>query len=574
MRSVESIKNQSSVAKEGAGAVILELEANVPDVQKILNEVRSEIDRIPSFPELAEDPEIKQITLRRSAIRVGVIGPDTDLPGAERDLRDLTEVIRDEILMLPSISQANIAGGRQYQIDVEISEKTLREYGLTLADVAGLIRRENVELPGGSMKTDSQEMLLRGKNKQLVGEQIAKIPLVTRPGGVVLTVDDLGDVRDEFDDTTAINRIDGKPGLVISVDKTASEDLLEIAEEVNEFVSARQANMPPGYSLRTWGDESINVRDRMMLLGKNGLQGLVLVLIVLAVFLELRLAFWVALGIPVSILGACAILFMTGNTMNMLSMFAFLMALGILVDDAIVIGENIYTHRKQGKDHVRAAVEGAHEVMPSVLASVATTIIAFSPLLFVPGIMGKFIEVMPFAVIAMLIISLFESILILPLPPGTRIRQRSPPSRTIHRQVLPLVAKLAGRGPMDVRGPAAGGCDRALGTRFHDSPFALSDLAFGSRVPLGQPCFGTGHPSHRDTVLHAGAEMVAAQSGHRDLDGCRGSSADGGILERRVHPIRTLSRAGRHRHRSPDYVSRWYSQPRNQRGHALSGASD
>jgi hydrophobic/amphiphilic exporter-1 (mainly G- bacteria), HAE1 family len=414
VRTVESIKTQFSVAREGAGSVILELESNVPDVQKILNEVRSEIDRIPSFPELAEDPEVKQITLRRSAIRLGVIGPDTNQPGAERELRDLTEDIRDKLLMLPSVSQASIGGGKQYQIDVEISEKTLREYGLTLQDVAGIIRRENLEMPGGSMKTDSQEMLLRGKNKQLVGERIAKIPLVTQPGGVVLTVDDLGDVRDEFDDTTAINRINGKPGLVISISKTASEDLLAIAEEVNEFVAAEQAVMPHGYSLRTWGDESINVRDRMTLLGRNGLQGLVLVLIVLAVFLELRLAFWVALGIPISILGACGILLYSGHTMNMLSMFAFLMALGILVDDAIVIGENIYTHRKLGKDHVRAAVDGAHEVMPSVLASVATTIIAFSPLLFVPGIMGKFIAVMPFAVIAMLIISLFESILILP----------------------------------------------------------------------------------------------------------------------------------------------------------------
>ncbi len=414
VRSVESIKTQASVAKEGAGSVILELESNVPDVQKILNEVRSEIDRIPSFPELAEDPEVKQITLRRSAIRVGVMGPDTDEPGAERELRDLTEEIRDDLLMLPSVSQANISGGRQYQIDVEVSEKTLREYGLTLADVAGIIRRENLEMPGGSMKTNSQEMLLRGKNKQLVGERIAEIPLVTQPNGVVLTVDDLGNVRDEFADTTAISRIDGRPGLVVSITKTSVEDLLLIAKEVNEFVDEHQALMPAGYSLRTWGDESINVRDRMELLGKNGLQGLVLVLIVLAVFLELRLASWVALGIPISILGACAILLATGQTMNMLSMFAFLMALGILVDDAIVIGENIYTHRKQGKEHVQAAVDGTFEVMPSVLASVATTIIAFSPLMFVPGIMGKFIAVMPFAVIAMLIISLVESILILP----------------------------------------------------------------------------------------------------------------------------------------------------------------
>jgi len=412
IRPIEHVKKLTSVSREGVGYCLLELESSVPDVQRTLNEVRSEVDRIPSFPELAEDPEIKQITLRQAAIRVGVVGPSSDDANAELDLREVAEEVRDDLLHLDLISQAKLIGVKEYQIDVEISEDTLRKYGLSLKDVAQIVRRENVEMPGGSMKTTSQEVLLRGKNKQLVGTEIAKIPLVTQPNGVVLTVGDLGAVRDEFADTTATSRINGSPGMVISVDKTAQEDLLGIVDQVRKYIANKK--LPPGYQLEYWMDASIMVRDRLELLARNGLQGLVLVFVILAIFLELRLALWVALGIPISMLGACAVLYWSGQTLNMLSMFAFLMALGILVDDAIVIGENVFSHRQQGKGLREAAIDGTVEVLPSVIASVSTTIIAFVPMLFVPGIMGKFIAVMPLAVISMLVISLLESTFILP----------------------------------------------------------------------------------------------------------------------------------------------------------------
>jgi multidrug efflux pump subunit AcrB len=423
VQTVDGIKKVYGVARESFGFVILELESNVPDVQKVLNEVRSEIDRIPSFPDLAEDPEVKQLSLRREAIQVGVIGPEDDSPEAEVALRDVAERVRRDLLLLPSVSQAELLGTKEYQIDIEIPERTLRKYGLTLQDVARIVRQENIEVPGGTMKTDTHEVLLRGKNKHEIGREIAKIPLVTDPGGVVLTVGDLGTVRDEFEDVAALHRINeaelnrasGLPGLVIKVEKTTKEDLMAITEKVRKFVEeANASDEYKGYRLTYWGDLSEVVEDRLSLLARNGLQGLALVFLALAVFLEIRLAFWVALGIPISILGACAFMLYTGQTLNMLSMFAFLMALGIVVDDAIVIGENIYAHRQMGKRFIPAAVDGTVEVLPSVLASVTTTIIAFSPLLFVPGVMGKFIAVMPLVVIAMLIISLIESTFILP----------------------------------------------------------------------------------------------------------------------------------------------------------------
>lgn len=412
VRSVDGIKKQTTVAAEGMGSVILELQTSVKDVQKVLNEVRSEIDRIPSFPELAEDPEIEQITMRRPAIRLAVIGPETNDPEAELKLREVTESVRDDLLQLGEISQANLIGARDYQIDVEIPESVLRSHGLTLSQVADIIRRENLEMPGGLLKAESEHILLRGRHKRVTGDEISRIPLVTQEDGAVLTVADLGIVRDDFNDTVAISRVDGKPGLVISIDKTSTEDLLTIVDSVHEFAADRE--MPAGYSLRTWRDSAVAVEDRMTLLSTNGLQGLLLVFLMLAIFLEFKLAFWVAMGIPVSILGACSILLYADQTLNMLSMFAFLMALGIVVDDAIVTGENIYAHREQGKSFVQSAIDGTIEVFPSVLGSILTSVIAFLPLMFVSGVMGKFIAVLPITIIAMLAISLFESTFILP----------------------------------------------------------------------------------------------------------------------------------------------------------------
>ena len=330
----------------------------------------------------------------------------------ELELRDVAELVREELLQLDSVSQVEVSGARDYQIDIELDQRTLRKYGLSLQQVADIVRGENLEIPGGTMRSESQEVLLRGENKRLIGQQIAELPLLTAPGGLVLQVGDLAHVHDAFVDTAAISEINGRPGLVLSVERTLTEDLLAMSDEVRQYVAAHQ--LPGGYQLLAWADRSVDVRERLQMLIDNGLMGLVLVFLVLAVFLDLRLAFWVALGIPVSLLGAGAVLLMAGQTLNMLSMFSFLMALGIVVDDAIVVGENVYAMQQKGKSLLQAAIDGTAEVMPSVIASVATTVIAFCPMFFVSGVMGKFIAVMPLAVIAILTISLLESQFVLP----------------------------------------------------------------------------------------------------------------------------------------------------------------
>lgn len=410
VRSVDGIERMTAIAQENAGFVVLELETDT-NSQKVLNEIRSEVDAIPSFPDLSEEPTVKELTFRVPAIRVGVMGQDSDDPEAHWRLREVSERVRDELLQLPTVSQATILGAPKYQIDIDIPEEQLRRYGLSLQQIARVIRRENMELPGGTLRTPGQDVLLRGKNKHEIGSEIAKLPVISDPSGDVITVAQLGSVSDGFVDDYWNCRVDDYPGMVISVNRTKSEDLLAMAAEVRDYVKNKKIQ---GYSLSYWNDRSVDVGDRMRMLIRNGIQGLVLVFIVLALFLDLRLAFWVALGIPVSVLGAGAVLYAGGQTLNMLSMFAFLIALGIVVDDAIVIGENIYKHREFGKGLAQAAIDGTYEVLPSVFASVATTIIAFIPLMYIAGVLGKFFVVIPVAVIAMLIISLVESMLILP----------------------------------------------------------------------------------------------------------------------------------------------------------------
>ena len=420
VRSIEGIKKVTTVAQEGSCSVILELVpgGRLPD--RVLDEVRSEVDRIPSFPLEAEDPQVTLVTNRRPSIRVGLLAPDSAprtpdgqlTSQAELDLRKVAERVRDDLLALPAIAQVDYLAARDYQIDIEIPEETLRSHGLTLRQAAEIIRRENRELPAGAIRSQSQEVLLRGNNRRTRGDELAELPLVTETSGAVLTVADLGIVRDEFTDAVAVNVINGKPALALSVIRSTSQDLLVMIDGVKNYVS--NASLPQGYQLMTWSDESVEVRGRLDLLQENGAQGLIIVFTLLLLFLDPKLAFWVALGIPFAILASGIFLYLTGQTLNLISMFAFVMALGIVVDDAIVVGENVYAHRQMGKSLTRAAIDGTIEVIPSVTTAVLTTVVMFSPLLFVSGTMGKFTAVMPAAIIVILLVSLVECVTILP----------------------------------------------------------------------------------------------------------------------------------------------------------------
>jgi HAE1 family hydrophobic/amphiphilic exporter-1 len=439
IKGIENITRTYSSSREGLGSVTVELDKDA-DVQKIMDDIKNEVDLIDTFPFEAEDPVITEIINRNPAITVAVYG---DVP--EKMLRRAADRIRDDLVDTGPISLATLVGVRDYEIAVEVSEENLRRYGLSFDQVSRALRAGSLDLPGGTIKTDHGEIIVRAKGQLYTGREFEDLPLITDAGGAVVRLGQVATVIDGFEDTDIRARFNGKPAALVQVNRTSQEDVIAISDTVRQYVADSRGSMPAGIELATWFDLSTMVRDRIDLLLRNGFQGIVLVFIVLALFLNLRLAFWVSVGIPISFMGAFMVLDFNGETINMISLFAFIMTLGILVDDAIIVGENIYSHYGRGKSSDRAVVDGVGEVGGPVVMAVTTTVVAFTPLMFIAGIMGKFISVMPRAVIAILIVSLGEALIILPAHlEGALLRSRRTGEKiggSIHERVRGRIEK-------------------------------------------------------------------------------------------------------------------------------------
>ncbi len=405
---IDGIKQLKSSADEGSGTVIAELYAS-QDSDQVLQDIKSEVDRIITFPEDAEKPVISKMLNRREVISVVVYGEV-----GERSLRQLAETVRDELLELPGITQVDLGGIRPFEISIEIPEERLRQYHLTLDQVASKIRSASLDLPGGSIKTTGGEILLRTKERRYFGPEYADIVILGNPDGSQVTLGDIAHVVDGFEDSDEFARFDNLPAAMVKVFRIGDQKPTDISELVLNYIDNKQLQLPDTVKLATWNDRSEIFESRMSLLQKNALYGLGLVIIILGLFLEIRLALWVMLGIPISFFGTLFLMPFIGVSINMISLFAFILALGILVDDAIVVGENIYEHRQTGKPFAKAAIDGALEVAIPVTFSILTTVAAFMPLIFVSGMMGKFIKVIPLIVIALLLTSLVESLFVLP----------------------------------------------------------------------------------------------------------------------------------------------------------------
>ncbi len=408
IKGIEGISRIISTAREGYGSILMELESGV-DIPSVLDDIKTEVDSIDTFPGEAEKPVIIEIVHNDPSIMVAVYGD-----ASEKLLRKTAEKIRDDLVDTDQISLASLVGVRDYEIGVELSEEALRNYGISFDYVAAAIKNHSIDLPGGEIKTESGEILVRTKGQLYTGSEFETIPLITLADGAIVRLGDVAEVKDAFEDSDLKTRFNGKPATLVSVNKTDKEDIIEICNAVKQYIANTNGKLPPEIKLATWQDMSSMVNDRIELLLKNGSQGMILVFIVLAMFLNLRLAFWVASGIPISFMIAFVFLDFYGATINMLSLFSFIMTLGILVDDAIIIGENVYTHSEMGKSTKDAVIDGLGEVGGPVVMAVTTTIVAFLPLMFISGIMGKFIAIMPKAVIAILIASLLEAFIILP----------------------------------------------------------------------------------------------------------------------------------------------------------------
>ncbi len=408
IQGIDGIEQITSTADEGSGTVLVEVGLGA-DTRRVLDDIKANVDAIETFPEETEKPIITELLARFRVVDIAVSG-QTD----EFTLKAIAERVRDDLAAQPGISLVEFASARPYEISIEVSEDALRRHGLTFDDVAMAVRRSSLDLPGGSVRADSGEILLRTIGQAYRGAEFERLVLLARPDGTRLRLGDVATVVDGFAETDQFGRFDGEPTMLVSIFRTGEQSDMEIARAVDEYMARAQATLPEGINLTVWMNQADILIDRLSLMLRNGLAGFALVFLMLALFLELRLAFWVSLGIPISFLGAIMLLPGMDVTANVVSTFAFIMVLGIVVDDAIIVGENIHRHQQHEPNRLRAAISGAQEIATPVTFAVLTTVAAFSPLLFVPGMMGKMMIFVPLVVIPCLLFSLVECLAILP----------------------------------------------------------------------------------------------------------------------------------------------------------------
>ena len=408
IQGIDGIKQITSTASEGMGTVQVEVELG-SDTRTVLDDIKNRVDAIDTFPEETEKPIIRELLARRQVIDIAVSGQTDELT-----LKTIAERIRSELSAIPEISQVELVSARPYEISIEVSELALRRHGLTFDDVARAVRRSSLDLPGGSVRSESGEILLRTIGQAYRGDEYERLVLLARTDGTRLHLGDVATVIDGFAETDQFARFDVEPTILISVFRSGDQSDLEISRVVFDYVDRTAPTLSEGISLTIWQDQARILNDRLSLMLRNGLTGFALVFIVLALFLELRLAFWVSLGIPISFLGMIMLMPGLDVTANVVSTFAFILVLGIVVDDAIIVGENIFRHQEEHGDGLRGSIEGAQEISKPVVFAVLTTVAAFTPLLFVPGFMGKMMIFVPLVVIPCLLFSLLESMNILP----------------------------------------------------------------------------------------------------------------------------------------------------------------
>jgi len=408
VQGLSGVKRIRSTAAENVGLIFIELLPQT-DSEAFLDKAKARVDAIETFPEEAKKPVISNFIIRKQVINVAVYGEVGEL-----SLKRAAERVRDELLALPEISQVELINVRPYEVSIELRENDLRLYDLAFDEVAHAVRRSSLNLPGGSIKTQGGEILLRSNTQAYSEDDFKRIPLRTKVDGSRLTLGDVAKITNGFADVDSRSEFDGKPAALVRVFRVGKQSAIQISTAAKDYVKNAQLSMPAGVSIETWQDDSSYLKGRLDLLYRNGKAGLALVFLILALFLRFRLAIWVTFGIPVSFLGTLWLMPYMDVSISLISLFGFIVVLGIVVDDAIVMGENIYTHQQKNGPGIKNTVIGAKEVARPVVFGVLTTIAAFYPLIAIEGNIGKVLRYIPLIVIPTLFFSLIECIVILP----------------------------------------------------------------------------------------------------------------------------------------------------------------
>lgn len=433
---IEGIDKIGSVATEGACSVNVELLTGYPR-DRALSDIKNKVDGIDTFPVEAEKPLVNHYQIRNNELQIALAGA-----AGERALKVHGERLRDGITANTSATQVELLNARADELSIEVSESSLRRHGLTFAQVVDAVRGSSIDLPGGSIKTDAGEILLRSAGQAYVGDEFESIVVITRANGTRVLLKDIAHVVDGFEEDPRYATFDGENAVMVYVYRVGEQKVLDLVADVKDYVNEFARTLPDGLTVTIWRDGSDYLRDRLDVLIQNGIGGFLLVFVVLALFLRLRLAFWVAIGVPISIMGALALFPIFSVSIDVLTLFGFILVLGVLVDDAIVVGENIYTRQAQGDDPVRAAIRGAQEVSKPVVFGVLTTVTAFAPMVLSPGQTGQMFGTIGVVVTMCLFLSLVESQLVLPAHLAHHLKLEeaplepegeSPPTRGVDR---------------------------------------------------------------------------------------------------------------------------------------------
>jgi multidrug efflux pump subunit AcrB len=408
VRGVRGIREIRSMAREGWGRVTVELVAGA-DRMVAFQDIDQAVNRIRTFPDDIDQPRVRMQVRMREVMEVGLHG-EVD-PWV---LRQLAERLRDRLLSDPAITQVELGRAPDYVTHVEISQHRLREYGLTLGQVARTIGRSSEDIPAGDVQAESGEILLRLNERKQWAEEFGGITIRNSDSGSALRLADIATITDGFEERAFHSQFNGHPSMTVDVYRMGEQSPLDIAEAVHRIMASFEPSLPEGVHVRIGSSAADDYRDRLSLLLGNAALAVVIVLAILAAFLELRVAFWVMMGMTVSFVGGLVLLPFVGVSINMISMFGFLVVLGIVVDDAIVVGENVHEHRREGEDPLQSAIAGTREIAPPVVFTILTNIVAFVPLFFIPGPTGKYWWPLPAVVIAVLLVSLVEALFILP----------------------------------------------------------------------------------------------------------------------------------------------------------------
>jgi multidrug efflux pump subunit AcrB len=405
---LEGIKEIRSRSREGSSSVSVELLSGY-DSQVLLNEIKNRVDAINTFPVDIEKPLVSKSIRRREVISVVVSGDVS-----EQELRQVSEQVRDDIVEIDGITQVFLENVRPFEISIEVNQDILREYSISIDEISQAINNNSVDLSAGNIKTSSGDILIRTQGQAYQKQQYADIVIRNREDGSLLRLGDIATINDGFEEQAILNRFNGKAAMEIEVYSVGLQNAIDVADKVKAYIGIKAANLPETIKLDYWRDRSQIIKNRLSTLVNSAIQGGLLVMLLLTLFLRPKVAIWIVIGIPVSFMGAIALMPVFGITINIISLFAFILVLGIVVDDAIVTGENIYTHMKRHGDGLKAAIEGTREVATPVTFGILTTVVAFIPLALIEGARSGFFKQLPYVIIPVLLFSLVESKFVLP----------------------------------------------------------------------------------------------------------------------------------------------------------------